>query len=67
MIKSTGAVAGGSPRGWVRSSRCAANSNCMEVHHGKTSVGVRDSKRPDLESLAFTRPQWTDFLRMIAR
>lgn len=65
MIKSNGMVAAASPRGWVRSSRCTPNTNCMEVCLAEETVGIRDSKCTGVGNLIFPRPQWVDFLAMI--
>jgi hypothetical protein len=66
MIKSNGRVIITSPGGWLRSSQCAPNGNCVEIFLDEETVGVRDSKIASVENLIFVRRQWTDFLRMIA-
>jgi hypothetical protein len=65
MIKSNGRVTTTSPGGWMRSSRCAPNGNCVEIFLDEETVGVRDSKITDVQNLIFVRRQWMDFLRMI--
>jgi hypothetical protein len=66
MIKSNGSVTVTSPGGWIRSSQCAPNANCVEVFLDDETVGVRDSKIVNTGNLIFVRRQWTDFLGMIA-
>lgn len=65
MIKPNEMVTVASPRGWIRSSRCTPNSNCMEVLLDKDLVGVRDSKSASTGNLAFAHRRWADFLGMI--
>jgi hypothetical protein len=48
--------------GWVRSSRCVPNNNCVEVRVGHDEVGVRDSKNTGAAMLAFRRDRWAGFL-----
>lgn len=53
--------------GWVRSSRCVPDNNCVEVRIGRDAVGVRDSKNVSVAMLAFRRDCWTGFLVNAAR
>ena len=50
---------------WQKSTRSGANANCVEVAVGERAVGVRDSKRPHGEVLAFSTARWADFLRSL--
>jgi hypothetical protein len=46
---------------WKRSSRCSGGQ-CVEVAQVGDRVLIRDSKNPDVEPLAFTMPEWADFV-----
>lgn len=50
--------------GWHKSTR-SADTNCVEVAVDARRVLVRDSKRPGGPVLAFTRRDWTAFLRSL--
>ncbi|GGQ69791.1 hypothetical protein GCM10010166_44520 [Couchioplanes caeruleus subsp. azureus] len=45
---------------WRKSSKCA-NSTCVEVARVEDDYLIRDSKRPDLPALSFTREEWVAF------
>lgn len=47
---------------WYKSSKSDAGKQCVEVYHGETQVGVRDSKNPGGPELFFTDEQWDRFL-----
>jgi hypothetical protein len=47
---------------WFKSSRSAANGNCVEVAFVSGNVAVRDSKDPTGPVLRFTATGWRDFL-----
>ncbi len=65
MVGTNGTVTVASPHGWVRSSRCTPNGNCMEVLVGEETVGLRDSKSTRAGNLFFARHRWSDFLEMV--
>jgi hypothetical protein len=54
-------------RGWVRSSRCVPNNNCVEVRVGLDEVGVRDTKNSGGAVLRFDRGGWASFLTTTVR
>ena len=54
MRPSTGAV-------WRKSSRSSDKSNCVELAHFPTGVGVRDSKAPDAGALLLPAAAWRAF------
>ncbi|MBB5806723.1 hypothetical protein F4560_006491 [Saccharothrix ecbatanensis] len=47
---------------WRTSSYSTAGQNCVEVAHGRRSVGVRDSKNPEGGRLAVGTQAWRSFL-----
>jgi uncharacterized protein DUF397 len=48
---------------WVKSSLSFSNGNCVEVADAPGGqVAVRNSKRPELGHLLFTRSEWEAFL-----
>jgi hypothetical protein len=51
---------------WRRSSWSATNGNCVEVARlGGGHVGVRDSKDPAQQVLAFSPGEWRSFLTAV--
>jgi len=47
---------------WRRAGRCSETS-CVEVAFGaEGTVGVRDSKRPEVAVLVFSAEEWSSFL-----
>jgi hypothetical protein len=50
------------PMRWVKSTRSAANGNCVEVAQTVTGVAVRDSKNPDGPVLQFSTETWQGFV-----
>ena len=46
---------------WIRSSRCSLG-DCCAVTFTRDAVGVKDTKRPDLEPLWFTHAEWAAFV-----
>ncbi|PKW13364.1 DUF397 domain-containing protein [Saccharopolyspora spinosa] len=48
--------------GWRKSSRSAAEGNCVEVALTPQVVGVRDTKDRDGAVLVFPRSQWATFV-----
>ncbi|MEU4801406.1 DUF397 domain-containing protein [Actinosynnema sp. NPDC023587] len=50
---------------WRKSGRSGQGSggNCVEVAFAGAAVGVRDSKSPAADVLAFSAVQWAFFLR----
>ena len=53
MSKSSGLAIGV----WTRSARCVSDSHCVEVADLGETMGLRDSKRPEV-SLTFSKPSW---------
>jgi len=51
---------------WKKSSRCAANAQCVEVGRGRT-VGVRDSKDQAGPVLMLSPGEWSGFIAAIKR
>lgn len=51
-------------QGWRTSSYSEANGNsdCVAVAYSTNAIGVRDSKSPDPQVLAFSGPAWRKFL-----
>lgn len=47
---------------WRKSSYSGANSDCVEVAHASTAVGIRDSKSPGTGTLTVSRSAWLAFL-----
>lgn len=47
---------------WYKSTRSDGAKQCVEVYHGETRTGVRDSKNPGGPELWFTAEQWENFL-----
>jgi Domain of unknown function (DUF397) len=54
-----------SPLVWRKSSMSGANSGCVEVATGESSVLVRDSRDHLGARLAFGPAQWRQFVRRI--
>ena len=53
--------------GWLRSSRCNIDGNCVELNLGGNGVVlVRDSKGAGA-TLSFAGGRWTSFLRTLRR
>ena len=52
---------------WRKSTFSGANSDCVEVAHAASVVGVRDSKSPDAGTLTVPAAAWTAFLVRTAR
>lgn len=50
------------PPKWVKSSRCTSGT-CVEVAKVADQYLVRDSKRPEVAPLAFTRDEWNAFVQ----
>jgi hypothetical protein len=48
--------------GWIRSSRCNLNGNCVETNRDASTVSVRDSKAGSAATLAFNQASWATFL-----
>ena len=49
------------PPKWVKSTRCSA-ATCVEVAKVADQYLIRDSKRPDVAPLSFTKEEWTAFV-----
>ncbi|MER5264641.1 DUF397 domain-containing protein [Actinosynnema sp. NPDC002837] len=47
---------------WRKASYSGGNSNCVEVAHSPTVVGIRDSKSPGTGTLTVSRSAWLAFL-----
>ncbi|QKW40860.1 DUF397 domain-containing protein [Actinomadura sp. NAK00032] len=47
---------------WRKSSRSGGNGNCVEIADLVASIGVRDSKAPDVGHLNFAHQVWAAFL-----
>lgn len=52
---------------WRKSSRSTATSDCVEVAFSAQAIGVRDSKNPEGEILAFSAARWANFVRSLQR
>ena len=49
------------PPKWVKSTRCSS-ATCVEVAKVTDQYLIRDSKRPDVAPLSFTKEEWTAFV-----
>jgi hypothetical protein len=47
---------------WHKSSYSTSGQNCVDVAHGRRSVGLRDSKNPEGDRLAVSPQAWRSFL-----
>lgn len=47
---------------YFKSTRSAANGDCVEVAFTDSGVSVRDSKNPAGSTLEFTRSEWAAFV-----
>ncbi|NEA28135.1 DUF397 domain-containing protein [Actinomadura bangladeshensis] len=47
---------------WRKSTRSGGTGDCVEVADLAANVGVRDSKDPDAQHLAFALNTWTAFV-----
>jgi hypothetical protein len=61
------ALASGSGGGWIRSSRCTPDNNCVELRLRHDGASVRDSKNAGGEVLIFARERWICFLGRVVR
>jgi hypothetical protein len=50
---------------WSKSTRSAADGNCVEIAAGQSSVLVRDSKNPSNGTLKFSRESWLRFIQSV--
>lgn len=50
------------PDGWRKSSFSGKESNCVEFRRTSDGVEVRNSKRPDAGTIAYTDSEWSAFL-----
>ena len=50
------------PSKWQRSTFCSGG-NCVEVAMTADQYLIRDSKRPDLQPLSFTKDEWAAFVQ----
>ena len=46
---------------WRRSTRCVSDHHCVEVADLGDTVGLRNSRRPEL-SMTFSKQDWQNFL-----
>jgi Domain of unknown function (DUF397) len=53
------------PPKWVKSSRCTSGT-CVEVAVVADQYLIRDSKRPDMAPLTFTRDEWSAFVQGVS-
>lgn len=67
-MTSSGSVRGSRPDAvaWRRAGACA-ESSCVEVAGLGGEIGVRDSKRPDVAPLVFSRAEWLAFVDGVRR
>ncbi|MEU4767857.1 DUF397 domain-containing protein [Actinosynnema sp. NPDC023794] len=52
---------------WRKSTFSGGNSDCVEVAHSPTVVGIRDSKSPDTGTLTVPGSAWVAFLATSVR
>lgn len=50
---------------WRKSTRTAANADCVEAAFSGYTVGVRDSKNPNKDILLFSCHQWQNFIQVM--
>lgn len=49
--------------GWYKSSYSGKETNCVEFRRTPDGVEVRNSKRPDQATIAYTTSEWDAFLK----
>lgn len=47
---------------WYKASASGPNDNCVEIFHGDSTIGVRDSKNPEGPALSFLPDEWDAFV-----
>ncbi len=50
---------------WFKSTYSSSSQGCVEVKLTRDAAGVRDSKNPAGEQLAFNSDQWGSFVSML--
>jgi hypothetical protein len=52
-------------KNWYKSTRSAANGECVEIAASPGSIVVRDSKDPQGPVLRFATESWREFIELV--